>query len=692
MDEPADSTRNRITGAVTGTSVQAGVIKGDLHLYPSKPVPVPRQLPLPPTRFTGRAAELAVLAEVTSSVVVLSGPGGVGKTALSLQWAKSVADRYPDGQLFVDLNGFSPQASTDPSEVLGAFLRALGTPPERVPVHLPEQTALYRSLTADKALLVLLDNTLSAAQARVLVPPSSHSLVVVTSRSRLIGLVGDGAQLVEVGPLPAASAYAMFASAVGAARVSEEQGDTARLVALCDGLPVAIRVAASRLLVRKHWSVRRVHDELVDERSRLANLSQSGDLSVRATFDLSYKLLDPRAAAVYRRLSLHPGDDFGPGLAAAVLDEKDADALLERLVDVSLVEEHAEDRYRFLDLLRLHAGQRLEADDTAEERAAALRRIIEWYLATAMRADEMLTPYRRRLPYAFSSPPRSVPSFADRDSALGWLERERPNMVAVGRAALKHDLAELSWHLSDVMWPLFLLLKLYRDRLDADERGVAAARRWGNEFALADMLKRLGLVLTTLGDFGQAERHLTESVEIWGRMDDQRGLFDAREGLALLYKASGRAEEARTEFERLVEANLALGATRSAGLSLINLGLSLLDLGRAAEATPVLIRAEQLFGELGQDQYNHARATIALAAAHCGTGDLGAAAQRAEYGLRAMEAAGSDRGRADALHVLGTVAQRENRPADARDHLNAAEEIYRSLGSPQADLVRAQLA
>ncbi|SDL91995.1 Predicted ATPase [Lentzea albidocapillata subsp. violacea] len=691
MDEPADSTRNRITGAVTGTSVQAGVIEGGLHLHPSEPVPVPRQLPPPPTRFTGRTAELAVLAEATSSVVVLSGPGGVGKTALSLQWARSVADRYPDGQLFVDLNGFSPRASIDPSEVLGAFLRALGTPPEKVPVHLPEQTALYRSLTADKALLVLLDNTLSAAQARVLVPSSSRSLVVVTSRSRLVGLVGDGAQLVEVAPLPAASAYAMFAGAVGAARVAGEQGHTARLVALCDGLPIAIRVAASRLLARRHWSVRRVHDELVDERSRLVNLSQSGDLSVRATFDLSYKLLDPRAAAVYRRLSLHPGDDFGPGLAAAVLDDEDADALLERLVDVSLVEEHAEDRYRFLDLLRLHAGQRLEADDTAEERAAALRRIIEWYLYTAMRADEVLTPYRRRLPYAFSSPPRSVPSFADRDSALGWLERERPNLVAVGRAALDHDLAELSWHMSDVMWPLFLLLKLYRDRLDADERGVAAARRWGNEFALADMLKRLGLVLTSLGDFDQAERHLTESVELWARMNDQRGLCDAREGLALLYQASGRTEEATAEFGRLAEANLALGATRSAGLSLINLGRSLVDLGRAAEARPVLVHAEQLFGELGQDPYNHARATIALAAAHCGTGDLGTAAQRAEDGLRAMTAAGSDKGRADALHVLGTVAQRENRLADARDHLGAAEKIYRSLGSPLADIVRTQL-
>ncbi|HUQ58626.1 ATP-binding protein [Lentzea sp.] len=699
MADQAGAIRNQVSGSITGTSVQAGVVQGGVHIHQGDVTPVPRQLPSPPRSFTGRNAELELLQAIphtgqSAKVVVLSGPGGVGKTALSLRWAASLREDFPDGQLFVDLNGFSSTAPTDPGEALGSFLRALGTAPERVPVHLAEQISLYRSLTAGKALLVVLDNALSAAQARVLVPPSPSSLVVVTSRSKLVGLVGDGAHLVEVGPLSAASAYKMFAGAVGDERVARERDHAKNLVALCDGLPIAIRVAAARLLLRSRWSVRRIHDELLDERSRLVNLSPSGELSVKATFDLSYRMLDPAAATAYRRLSLHPGGDFGPELVSAVLaDSSRTDSLLEFLVDANLLEEHAEDRYRYLDLLRLHAAQRFESDDPREERLAALQRIAEWYLAAAMHADEVLTPYRRRLPYAFSSSPLSVPSFGDRDDALGWLERERVNLVGAGRAAFEHGFAELAWHLSDVLWPLFLLRKHYRDRMEVDERGVAAARQWGDEFALADMLKRLGRASTIARDFEAAERHLAESMELWTRMGDERGVCDAREYLALLYRETGREEEALAQFELLVEATTAMGMTRAAGLNLINLGRVLVDLDRAAEAVPRLVLAEGIFRELGAtDPYNHARAVVALAAAEHRTGALAAADERARKGLGLMEALGSDHGRAEALHVLGEVAYGLNRATEAREHLLAAEGIFRSLGSPQAQAVRERLA
>lgn len=539
MAGPTDSIKNEIAGSNAGASVQAGIIEGGVHVHQPTSAPVPRQLPPPPTKFVGRVAELRLLSDTTSNVVVLSGTGGVGKTALSLCWVSSLIDQYPDGQLFVDLNGFGSGTPTDPVEILGSFLRALGISPERVPVRLTELVALYRSLTAHKAMLVLLDNALSAAQVRLLIPPSSHSLVVVTSRCRLVGLVGDGAQLVEVGPLPPEFAYAMFARAVGEARVAEEKNHAENLVALCDGLPIAISVAAARLLARKRWSVRRMHDELVDERSRLAALSQPGELSVGATFDLSYRLLGTEAAAVYRRLSRHPGVDFGPELAAAVLGRDGTDQLLEQLVDASLIEEHAEDRYRFLDLLRLHAAQQLEADDPPDEHTTALRGIAEWYLAAAMRADEILTPCRRRLPYEFSSPPKLVPAFSETGAALRWLEQEQANLVAAERAALDHDLAELAWHLSDVTWPLLLLRKHYRDRLSTDKTKDTAAREWGSGVALADLLKRLGLVCISLRDFDQADRYLTESMELCAEQGDERGLRDAQEGLALLYEVSG---------------------------------------------------------------------------------------------------------------------------------------------------------
>ncbi|GAA1312438.1 ATP-binding protein [Saccharothrix xinjiangensis] len=700
-DGRSGTTRNDLSGSVLGTSIQSGSIQGGVHVHVAEPatgLPVPRQLPAPPAWFTGREAEFRELEAMRRgadpsrpTVAVITGPGGVGKTALSLRWANEVSADFPDGHLFVDLNGFSQDAPTDPGEAVGAFLRALGTPPDRVPVHLAEQTALYRSTTARKSLLIVLDNALSAAQARVLIPSSPTSLVVITSRSKLTGLMGDGARFLEVGPLAPASAFTLLANTVGRDRVAEERERAEDLVALCGGLPIAVRVAAARLLVRSRWSISRVRDELVDEQSRLAGLSPAGELSVRATFDLSYRMLESRTAALYRRLSLHPHGEFGLGVVSSVAQEdgRASETLVESLLQASLLEERAENRYSFHDLLRLHARHRLELDETAEERISSLRRIIEWYLATAMRADEVLTPYRRRLPYEFSVPPFDVVDFQDRSSALSWLEEERTNLVAAGRVAMDNGLAELAWHVSDVLWPLFLLKKHYRDRLEVDRRGVEAARAWGNAFAEADMLKRLGRVSTTARRFAEAEDHLRSSIAIWERLDDPRGVCDTRELLALLYRDTGRVDEALEQFTALVGANEELGAGRPLGLSLINAGTTLVEAERAAEALPHLERAVQVFAGLEQpDPYNQARAVVALASAHCRAGDHPAALRHGTRALEAMTALGSVHGQAEAHQVLGEVAHRTGRSTEARDHFASAERLFRSLGSPQADLLR----
>lgn len=659
---------------------------------------IPRQLPRPPAHFTGRSEDVERLNSIHTTgdgqrpvLIVLSGPGGVGKTALSLQWANAVGNRFADGQLFVDLNGFSLDEPTEPGEALGIFLRALGTPPERVPVHLAEQTALYRTLTARKSLFVLLDNAVSAAQVRVLIPSSPTSLVVVNSRSKLTGLHQDGGHLLEVAPLSTASALSLLIHTVGEERINKERQQAEDLVALCGHLPIAVRIAASRLLVRPRWTVARVGSELAGEQERLAGLSADSDLSVRATFDLSYRMLEPDAAVLYRRLSLNPGREFGAEVASAALGEPAARSgrLLESLIEASLVEETAEDRFAFHDLVRLHARHRVEVDDKSKDRFAALCRVVEWYLATAMRADLVLTPYRRRLSYKFASTPFGVKSFHDRDSALAWLEQERSNLIAAGRVAHEQQWAELAWQLSDVMWPLLLLRKHYRDRVEIDQRGLAAAREWGNRFAQADMLKRLGRVCTTVRRFDEAERHLRESVEIWTELDDRRGVCDAREMLAMLLWDTGQVEQARSEFERLVADNEELRADRSIGLSLINLGSTLLELGRAAEALPHLARADEVFRALGEaDPYNHARVAITSSQAHCRTGDPTTAAVLADEGMRMMLAVGSKHGEAEALQALAEIAGASGDVAAARDHLRRAEEVFRALGSPKADVVR----
>ncbi|WP_306748959.1 tetratricopeptide repeat protein [Saccharothrix yanglingensis] len=623
---------------------------------------------------------------VTRMFAVLSGPGGIGKTALALHWAHRRRDLFTDGQLYVDLAGVSGARPVPPEEALGLFLRSLGVRSHEVPVEVAEQAALYRSLTADRKLLVLLDNAHSAAQVRPLAPNSPFSAVLVTSRNRLTGLVAEGARLLDVGPLAEASALRLLAQVVGR-RVEEEPDRAEALVGMCAGLPIAVRVAAARLASRPHWSVRKVLVELSDERRRLSVLS-APELSVQTTFDLSYRALKPAAAALYRRLALHPGREFGASVATSVLDRDDPHALLEELVDENLVEAVGDGRYRFHDLLRLHA--RAKAGDDEEVRA--VRGMVEWYLAAAMAADRVVTPHRRTRPYAFQVPPADVPDFADRREASAWLAEERRNLMTCGAVAEERGWWELSWHLSDVLWPLFLIHKHHRDRLEADERGVRTARRWGDRFGEADMLKRLGMVCTAVRRFDEAETHLRASVAIAEDIEDRRGAADAREALALLHVARGELDEAATVFGELVLVNRDLAARRSLGLVLINLGRVLSGLGRVEEALDALDEATALFRDLAPpDRYNQARVVVAQAEAYLAADDPASADQAARRGLAELTDLGAEQGMAESHEVIAEAAERRGEPVRAAEHWERALRLYTRLGSSRAAQVAARL-
>lgn len=693
---------NVVSGVVSGGAVQAAVVHGGItfHSAPSTPPPVPRQLLGAPAHFTDRAAELTELNEAlvenrrarTRMFAVLSGPGGVGKTALALHWAHTARDRFTDGQLYVDLAGFSGSSPVPPEDALGLFLRSLGVPSREVPIELAEQAALYRSLTADKELLVLLDNAHSAAQVRPLAPNSPSSAVLVTSRNRLPGLVAEGARLVDVGPLGKLSAVRLLEKVAGKRRVEDDPERAEALVGMCGGLPIAVRVAAARLASRPQWSVRKVVTELSDERSRLSMLS-APELSVQTTFDLSYRALRPTAAALYRGLALHPGREFGASVATTVVDRGASHALLEELVDGNLVEPVGESRYRFHDLLRLHARSKANAEDEAEERARTVRRMVEWYLRGAMAADLVVTPHRRRLPYEFLTASEDLPELPDRESALAWLEEERANLITCGRVAAEREWWELAWHLSDVLWPLLLHHKHYRDRLEIDQRGVEAARRWGNRFAEADMLKRLGMVCTTVGRFDDAQDHLRASAAVAESLGDRRGAADAAEALALLQVARGRLADAVALFERLAGTNRELGDRRSLGLTLINLGRALTGLGRTDEASRVLLEATAQFRDLDPpDPYNGTRVVLAQAAAHLRAGDLSLARSTARGALDVLSALGSKQGMAESHQLLAESAERQGDAEQAAEHWEQALRLYTEIGSSKADHIAQRLA
>jgi tetratricopeptide (TPR) repeat protein len=702
----AGSAGNEVSGIVVGPSVQALDIHGGVHFHGTAPpaVVVPRQAAAPNPHFAGRRPELAALRRAAGragpTTVVLSGPGGVGKTALALQWAHAAAATFVDGQLHADLGGFGPAPPVDPAEVLRSFLRALGVSAGALPTGLAELTALYRSRTAGRTLLVVLDDAFSAAQARVLVPASSSSMTVVTSRSRLSGLVADGATLVEVAPLTAAESLALLTNVVGRARIDNEREQAGRLAELCAGLPIALCLAAARLSARPRLTVARAVAALVDETDRLIRLeTPDGEASVRGTFELSYRVLDPPAAALYRRLALHPGREFGSGPIAALMPgiraespEAEAGRLVDVLIEASLVQEIAEERFRFHDLIRLHARQKALAVDAGPGHDDALLAVLEWYLRAASEADLMITPYRRRLRYTYRTAPGELPGFTGRDQALSWLEGERLNLGAAGRAALEHRWAELAWQLSDVLWPL----QLYRkggDRKDIDVRGLAAARMWGDPRAEGRMLKRLGRTCTTLGEHDQAERHLRAAVERCTRAGDVEGSVEAEEMLALAFRDSGRESAAVDMLQDVLAARRGLGDDRPIGLTLINLGALLSRLGRVVEAIELLREAGGLLDRsVAADPYNPVRVKIALAGAYLEAVDLDLADRSAAEAVEGMRALGTALEEAEALELAGKIAARRGDLDRSRRHLRQALAILQAEGSPRAAGLRRRLA
>ncbi|ASW54287.1 hypothetical protein CIK06_08925 [Plantactinospora sp. KBS50] len=632
-----------------------------------------------------------------ANVILLCGPGGVGKSALARQWAHSARSRFADGQIHADLRGFSGADPLDPGAALTAFLQALGTPPQRIPADLREQVALYRTVTATRSIFLLLDDALSAAQVRPLVPASSSAVVVVTSRRRLTGLIPDGARLLDVGPLPGPAGVELLGRAVGRERIAVESGEAQELVRICGGLPLALVVAAARLAARPRLTVRRVVSELADETERLSRLSATEGLSMRAMIEVSYAALTPAAAMLYRRLALHPGTEFCADLVATVAatdpgDPAPVDGLIDELLEASLLEETVADRFRLHDLLRLYGREMSERHDSEDDRRAVSRAILEFYLAAARRADLAVTPYRRRLPYAYQGRPADTPAFSGRADALAWLQRERENLMDAGRAAVKLGLHELAWQLSDVTWPLWLYTKDYARRLEVDQRGVQAARAWGNRQAEADMLKRLSRVQSRVGNHQAAERYGLAAVERHREIGDVQGTVDAEEGLATLYADTGREQQAAEAFDRVLTARRSLPDLRSLGLTCLNLGMLLTRMGRPADALPLLAEATDVFAGLTEtDPYNGARVLLGVADAQLGLGDLDAADDAATEAAGRMAQLGSANEQAEALDLLGRIAERRGNDDIARRCYREAVAIFESIGSPRLAAVRRRL-
>jgi tetratricopeptide (TPR) repeat protein len=702
------SWENKLTGGVSGANVQARSIHGDVHFNVGSRAALPTPAQLPSAGFfADRRDEVEALRRLAAApaaaasplIFVISGTGGVGKTTLALRWLHELRDSYGDGQLFVDLRGFSGQAPIPPSEPLERFLRALGVDAGAVPVNPDEQAALFRTLTTDRRLIVMLDNAVSAAQVRPLLPGPGPALVVVTTRHRLSGLSVDGARFFELGPLTDDGAVELLDRLLGADRIENEIDQAVALVALCGRLPLAVCATGARLATRRRWPIARVVRELSDETRRLATLGpEEGEVSVQAVLNASYAAIaDDDARRLYRLLGLHPGTDFGPGDAGALAGTGRGDAarLLDALAGANLIQEGTDERYRFHDLVRLHARDQVTDAEPAAERTAAVARLADWYLRAAVAADLTIMPGRWHLGVYYAAERRpevdAAAVFADRTAALDWLERERGNLIAVLRQAERDGLHAAAWQICEAMWPLFLLRKHYRDWVGSHEIGLAAARACDDPKAVARMLTALGIAHLNRRDIPAAVGRHREALALDPPGGHLLGEASALEGLGIAELATGHGDRAAEYFARARAVHQKLGRPRGVALMTRHLGEARSAAGHHDEAIEHFTAALRHFEE-ADEGYHQARTLNGLAAAYLRSGRLDEAAGALRRALTTAREAGARHEQA-AVHVaLADLAERRAEPQEARDQLTAALALYTDLGAPQAEEVTKRLA
>ncbi|MGC7096876.1 BTAD domain-containing putative transcriptional regulator [Amycolatopsis lurida] len=661
---------------------------------------VPRQLPFDVTRFTGRDSELAELGEFldrqherSTAIAVIEGAAGVGKTSLAVHWSHRVRDRFPDGQLFLDLRGHSADTPVTPDAALGRFLRAVGVAAEAIPSTVEERSAMLRSRLAGARMLLLLDNAHDADQVRPLLPGSGN-LVVVTSRSQLRGLVArEGAHRLALGSLDHRGATALLAGSVGHSRLAAEPDAVAELADLCGGLPLALALAGERASRFGGMSIAGIVEELRDQRSRLDTLRDPHDAGtdLRAAFSWSYKALRPAAAKLFRLLGLHPGVDISLSAAAVLCGRpvRETRDLLDQLASAHLLNQPRADRYQFHDLLRVYATERLEESESPEEQERCFRRLLDWYLCTAAEANSQVRPDLRTEDVVLPEVDGPAVSFPDRAAATAWYLGERSTLVALVAAAARRGWSTRAWQVS------WLLRGFNAERHDIDD-WIEMARH-AVEVAEAQR-DRLGLQYAA-NNLGTALLRASRTDEALVVLE--QGLAAAPEGgnalsVAILSNLAG-AYYLREEYEESyryssagVEAARRSGDQTYVAHAELNLSASCIGLGKFDDAAEHAKNAQDAFLAVG-DQYHSALAKGNYAEALGRAGRYDDAMENALRALGSLREMGADYGTIDVLITLGQIQHAMDEREGAGGYWREALGTCVRLNDPRADEVRALL-
>jgi tetratricopeptide (TPR) repeat protein/transcriptional regulator with XRE-family HTH domain len=671
-----------------------------------RPAAVPRQLPAAGADFTGRAAELAELTrlldlarpEVPGTVVIsaIGGTAGVGKTALGLHWAHQVAQRFPDGQLYVNLRGFDPAGTpVRAAEAIQGFLNALGMPPERIPASPEAQAGLYRSLLADRRMLVVLDNARDEQQVRPLLPASPGTLVLITSRNQLAGLgAAEGARLVTLDVLTHAEAVQLLTSRLGAARASSEPAAVDRVASLCACLPLALSVAAARAAARPGFPLAVLAAELADSVGRLDALD-AGDpaSSVRAVFSWSYRQLTGEAARMFRLLGLHPGPDISVAAAASLagIPEADARHALGELARAHLAAEHVPGRYAVHDLLRVYAAEQAHHTDSDTDRHEAVGRVLGHYLHTTARADLLRNPDKKPIALAVPRPGAAAEQPTDHWQALAWLEQEHQVLLAAVTLAARSGFDVHAWQLPWAMAD-FLRTRGHWQEWAATQRiALAAAIGLDDTAAQALCSRSLAAACNELGYYDQARGHFTSGLTLYQRLGDQLGEAKVHHNLAVLAERQGRYADVLGHAEQALRLYQAIGDKVAEAEGLNAVGWSHGLLGEYQQARTFCRQALTLCEE-ASCRWLEGYVWDSLGYAEHHLGNLAEAAACYQRALSIKREDGDHFQEAETLTRLGDTRHAAGQVTEAREAWQQALAILEDLQHPDADKVRAKLA
>ncbi|RAS62598.1 DNA-binding SARP family transcriptional activator [Lentzea atacamensis] len=658
-------------------------------------VPVPRQLPAHSPFFVGRDGELEVLDDLLRRhrpFVAISGAAGVGKTTLAVHWAHRVQDSFPDGQLYVNLRGFEHAgAAVSPAEALRTLLTMLGVPPDRAPSDIDAMAATYRSILNSRRLLILLDNARDVQQVRPLLPGDGVSMVVVTSRNHLVGLVaGEGAHLITLRHMDLREARALLEQHLGRDRMEAETQAVDELIAGAGFLPLALAVVAARASLNPTFSLKALAGELDSQQSRLDTLDDDDPkTSVRAAISLSCRHLGPTAAQVFRLLGLHPGPAVTAAATASLagLSGKEAEDALDELARVHLTEEHRPGRFAFHDLVRVYAAERFRLEVPAPARNDALRRLLDHYLHTAVSGALLLRPMRDHIDVDDAAPGTCPEPLSDYQAAWRWLEDE----IAALRRLLPLAAAEgFDQHVWQLAWTTADFLDRqgrWHDWIELGTYALAAGARLADRRALASAHRGLGQAFIMLRSFPQARAHLMAALDLDGTRVGEAGIH---RDLALMADTQGSFTEALEHGRRALEIYRNCGHLAGEAAALNQVGWYLCQLGSHRRALVACEEALVRHRGIG-DWTGEAVTWDSLGFIHHNMGANARAIECYERALALYRELGDVFENAATLTRLADTHLAEGETSAARDALRSASALLDNLRHPDARAVHARL-